>query len=555
MGGVFSNPLGADKQAEVKKVIETVLKTFTLEYTKSYGIELLKKIKADVQAEPSSWQLLERPENTSTTPLKTGYLKKKGAIRNKWTRCFFVVRPDYKVDCYDDEETYKKSGKPKELISSCGYRVCHDLDKELLSRAKDIAEKMGIAVPAVAKYPNFTFEIHHSRRRCYFIHAESEEEKDEWVKVFRQCCRHCHGFNNPDPVAQAAFRLAIRRTRSELGRLGYWSYGGSEEQVLSDLIVDELNWTMMADIYSQIKGPPVLRMTIKDKVMKILDTLVSAAVTPAYKALEAVIKALRDRIEGMIREKVEPIFKLEVELKEKIKNAVLSKVNPVLSEKVAPRLAGIVQILTSPMTEAFQETRNIFDERLADLAKKVKDNGFGDQMDSFYHALNCAPRMGAANKKVDIMYLPLEGLRQFFDDIAPWSLIGQAQDTLKTVLDNAMYTFEKEMSDEASQTNVKTDGAAAEAAILKVKQSVQEKFAADTASATTDYYKDIMLAIVMPFLLKLVNPLTKPVLEPINDAIPGPFKEIVDVEEMFESLLESIVGEAIAKVIEPGTSS
>jgi hypothetical protein len=121
-------------------------------------------------------------------------------------------------------------------------------------------------IPAATKYPDHCWEVHHYRRRCYFIHAENQEEKEEWGKVFKMCCRHCYGFNNKDPVAVAAFKAAIRKTRWELGRWGYWTYGGTEEQVLSDLIVDELNWTVMRDIYYSIKGPYSVRITIRNKV-------------------------------------------------------------------------------------------------------------------------------------------------------------------------------------------------------------------------------------------------------------------------------------------------
>lgn len=48
-------------------------------------------------------------------------------------------------------------------------------------------------IPGVEKYPNFCWEVHHHRRRCYFVHAANQEEKDEWVKVFKMCCRHCYG--------------------------------------------------------------------------------------------------------------------------------------------------------------------------------------------------------------------------------------------------------------------------------------------------------------------------------------------------------------------------
>jgi hypothetical protein len=49
-------------------------------------------------------------------------------------------------------------------------------------------------IPAATKYPDHCWEVHHYRRRCYFIHAENQEEKEEWGKVFKMCCRHCYGW-------------------------------------------------------------------------------------------------------------------------------------------------------------------------------------------------------------------------------------------------------------------------------------------------------------------------------------------------------------------------
>ena len=42
--------------------------------------------------------------------------------------------------------------------------------------------------------------------------------------------------------------------------------------------------------------------------------------------------------------------------------------------------------------------------------------------------------MREAFKKVDVMEEPLWALRQFFDEISPWSLIWEGHDTLKMVI-------------------------------------------------------------------------------------------------------------------------
>lgn len=56
------------------------------------------------------------------------------------------------------------------------------------------------------------------------------------------------------------------------------------------------------------------------QVLQTLDTVVLSAVTPAYKAMETAVKSLRGRVEGVIREKIEPLFKAQAEIKEKIQS-------------------------------------------------------------------------------------------------------------------------------------------------------------------------------------------------------------------------------------------
>jgi hypothetical protein len=38
------------------------------------------------------------------------------------------------------------------------------------------------------KFPNHTFGVVHDKARSYFIHADSDEEKLEWVQMFQLCC-------------------------------------------------------------------------------------------------------------------------------------------------------------------------------------------------------------------------------------------------------------------------------------------------------------------------------------------------------------------------------
>jgi len=79
-------------------------------------------------------------------------------------------------------------------------------------------------LPKQKEYPEFTFEVSHKRRRCWFIKAESQEEKDKWVKHFKNACYWARSVKE-EWVGRQAFDRAIWRTRWRLGRYGWWSYG------------------------------------------------------------------------------------------------------------------------------------------------------------------------------------------------------------------------------------------------------------------------------------------------------------------------------------------
>ena len=74
----------------------------------------------------------------------------------------------------------------------------------------------------------------------------------------------CPGLEDNEWVAAKAFNRAIDKTRAKLGRWYYvrglsvcrrltcmqWTYGGDEVQVISDLIMEEINWNILWNVYA-----------------------------------------------------------------------------------------------------------------------------------------------------------------------------------------------------------------------------------------------------------------------------------------------------------------
>ena len=60
MGSGISNPVDESTRQEVSETIKTIVKTFTLNYTKEYALALVEKVKEDADKLPSEYVLLQR---------------------------------------------------------------------------------------------------------------------------------------------------------------------------------------------------------------------------------------------------------------------------------------------------------------------------------------------------------------------------------------------------------------------------------------------------------------------------------------------------------------
>lgn len=251
-----------------------------------------------------------------------------------------------------------------------GYTVNDDPNNGLLVRAKRLAEQMGVdfsELPKPKEWPAETIEIHHSRRRTWYVVCESMEDKEAWVSQFKSCCRNAYGLSNQEAVHKFAFTEAMRETRWSLGRWGYYSWGGSESDVLTDLIADELDYAIMGRIYSKISGPWVVRSKVRKTVVSTLTQTISGATNAAWAACEKAIAELRKKIDPIIHDNIGVVLEKDEMIAAKIREGALSIITPILEEHVAPHLSKIAEICKSPVTEAFDKAIELFIEESAKL--------------------------------------------------------------------------------------------------------------------------------------------------------------------------------------------
>jgi len=545
--GLISPPVDGSTQQEVKELIKVILTTFTVKYVKHYAIGLVKKHIDDASADPDpEWKLLERPPRDQ--PFMSGYvMKEAGFFGKSMKKRFFVVRPDYMIEYYASEEEANKGGKKRGTISLCGYSVNDDANNGPLQRLMKLAEKMGIdtsSLPKPKQYPPNTMELYHGRRQTYYINVGSEEEFKKWVEQMRSCAWRAYGLKNQDEIHKHAFHKAVRATRWKLGRWGYWSYGGTEEEILSDIISDQLDYAIMGRIYSKIVGPWQVRNTLRNQVLKIFDKLTLAAVTPAWKAMESAVNEIRKKIEPKVAELADPVGKAQLEIITKIKDGAMSIIDPILKDKVAPHLRKVVECIQSPMTDAFDESYRLFD---AEFVGKFEPKATAEENKVAFRDLDYYPyswKMWDVTRKVDVMYDPLWALNVVFSDIYPWSSIWTAHDLVRKTMDNAIYTYQVRLL-EAMEKGEKDTRSLSD----RLRAEVLADYRSDANQARVFYYRDIIKKIVMPPFSSLVYPPCEAILEPITSLIPEPLADVIDINNMFERVVEGIIDDSIATVL------
>lgn len=535
--------MDAQLKNDILETIKKVVTVFTVQYSKAYLLALVRLIKLESKKETIDWHLETRPPRDES--LKEGFLTKESVHLKKWNKRYFVFRSNHTVDYYDSEELAKqkdektgKGKKPRGTLNLSGYYVVVDPNENGLVRLKRLAEKMGVDfsnLPKPKEYPPLTFEVHHSRRPCYYLRAENKEEFDAWVAQFRTACWKSRGYTWDDWCHQRAYPIALRKTRWELGRWGWWGGQGSEEQLLSELISDELEYDIMGRLYSKLPGPWILKNKMRNWALQTIDSMILGAVKPAWAGMRKAVEELRVKLEPKIRELTEPIFKAENEIIGKMRESVMSVLEPLLKEHVTPHLGKVVAIIKSPMREAFADCANLFDEKISKWQPK-------DDLSKSFHELDYFGRsyweLRSALKKVDDMYEPLWALRELFSDIYPWHLIWKGHDSVYRHTDNAVYTWEQAMI-KANNPELAEP----------LKRDVIIKFRHDTDIATMRYYAKIMKKIIMPPFEAAVHPVAKHIIEPLADSIPEPLREFIDIKQMFEDLYNGIVEDSINIVL------
>uniref|UniRef100_A0A3Q3BYW0 Niban apoptosis regulator 2b n=1 Tax=Haplochromis burtoni TaxID=8153 RepID=A0A3Q3BYW0_HAPBU len=505
-----------------------------------YAVALFNKVRFDVEGGGTLQpQLLHRKIPLENKAIFSGSLFQYLEENKKWRNHFLSIPDSHDVKYYDSKAVRRvQLLHPKGTINCAGYKVLTSMEQylNLISNSlPGVKAKVGSSpfLKCATPYPLIMW---HPYARHYYFCVTTEKEQQKWYMVLQDCVRHSNnGLSDEKKVQTPAFTNAVRLYRQAQGQYGTWEMMcGAPSQILSNLVMEGLLSELRDLISPRLKGKLHERQRNWILISDAVYSLVQAQCQTQYEAVLQKCEANRSSLEASIRTDVDQIITSKEHVTNKIRAVVLPKAEKLLKVSIQPYISSILEALLEPTSRGFFEVREVFFRELVDMSKNVLNEGEfskGDHMEKISMLAFHPVKMCSCYEKV--MQLSLEGLDQRFDISSPSVFIQRVQILMREVM-IAYWQL----------------------AFQSIKLSfsffpVVQKFDYDSSTVRKCFFREALLQIFIPYILKQLNPCFVSELPRFEELIFEDFSHFILVENIFEEVvLQSVMKDIIMAVKE-----
>ncbi|NXV04188.1 NIBL1 protein, partial [Cettia cetti] len=359
------------------------------------------------------------------------------------------------------------------------------------------------------------------------------------------------GISEESRVEAPAFTDAIRMYRQSREQYGTWDMlCGNETQVLSNLVMEELLPELRSAIGPRLKGKAPERQRTWIQVSDAVYRMVYELAKAQYEAAVARCEQERPQLESTIRTDMDQIITSKEHLASKIRAFVLPKAEVCVRNHVQPYISSILEALMTPTSQGFAEVREVFFKEVTDMNMNVVNEGglekLVEYMEKLSHLAFHPVKMQSCYEKMD--QLKLEGLQQRFDVSSTSVFKQRAQIHMRQQMDDAVHTFETLLHQELGKLQGKDDLCKS---IQRILERVLKKFDYDSSTVRKKFFREALLQITIPFLLKKLAPTCKGELAKFQELIFEDFASFILVENTYEEVvLQSVMKDIMQAVKE-----
>ncbi|KAI5138492.1 Protein Niban 2 [Manis pentadactyla] len=553
MGDVLSTHLDDARRQHIAEKTGKILTEFLCFYEDQYGVALFNSMRHEVEGTglPQA-QLLWRKVPLDERIIFSGNLFQYQEDNKKWRNRFSLVPHNYGLVLYENKVAYERQVPPRTVINSAGYKILTSVDRylELVGNSLPGTTSKSGTAPILKCPTQFPIILWHPSARHYYFCLMTEAEQDKWQAVLQDCIRHCNnGIPEDSKVEGPAFTDAIRMYRQSKELYGTWEMlCGNEVQILSNLVMEELGPELKAELGPRLKGKPQERQR---QWLQISDAVYRMVYEQARARFEAVLSKLqlaRPAMEAVIRTDMDQIITSKEHLASKIRAFILPKAEVCVRNHVQPYIPSILEALMVPTSQGFTEVRDVFFKEVTDMNLNVINEGGIDKLGEYmeklsqlaYHPL----KMQSCYEKMEP--LRLDGLQQRFDVSSTSVFKQRAQIHMREQMDNAVYTFETLLHQELGKGPTKEELCKS---IQRILERVLKKYDYDSSSVRKRFFREALLQITIPFLLKKLAPTCKSELPRFQELIFEDFARFILVENTYEEVVLQTVMKDILQAV------
>ncbi|NXW21793.1 NIBL1 protein, partial [Circaetus pectoralis] len=502
-----------------------VLGEFCRCYKEQYGVALFNSVRYEIEGNggPQA-QLLHRKVPLEDHVIYSGNLFQYIEENKKWRNRFCMVPHNYGLVLYENKLAYERDLSPRVLVNSAGYKILTSVDQylELVNNSlPGVTPKSGQS-PILKCPTDFPLILWHPYARHYYFCVMTGKEQQKWRAVFQDCVRHC---NNGE---------RCWAWDTDTGAAGW----GEHRPPAPERWGQRETWGQLTTLS--------LSCQISDAVYRMVYEQTKAQ----YDAATAKCEQERPQMESTIRTDMDQIITSKEHLASKIRAFVLPKAEICVRNHVQPYISSILEALMTPTSQGFAEVREVFFKEVTDMNMNIVNEGglekLVEYMEKLSHLAFHPVKMQSCYEKMD--QLKLEGLQQRFDVSSTSVFKQRAQIHMRQQMDDAVYTFETLLHQELGKLQGKDDLCKS---IQRILERVLKKYDYDSSTVRKKFFREALLQITIPFLLKKLAPTCKGELAKFQELIFEDFASFILVENTYEEVvLQSVMKDIMQAVKE-----
>ncbi|NXF66280.1 NIBL1 protein, partial [Ciccaba nigrolineata] len=531
-----------------------VLGEFCQCYKEQYGVALFNSVRYEIEGNggPQA-QLLHRKVPLEDHVIYSGNLFQYIEENKKWRNRFCVVPHNYGLVLYENKLAYERDLPPRLQVNSAGYKILTSVDQylELVnSSLPGVTPKSGHS-PILKCPTDFPLILWHPYSRHYYFCVMTGKEQRQWPVTALSSLCGSEGISEDSKVEAPAFTDAVRMYRQAKEQYGTWDMlCGNETQVLSNLVMEELLPELRTTIGPRLKGKAQERQRTWIQISDAVYRMVYEQTKAQYDAVMAKCEQERPQMESTIRTDMDQIITSKEHLASKIRAFVLPKAEICVRNHVQPYISSILEALMTPTSQGFAEVREVFFKEVTDMNMNIVNEGglekLVEYMEKLSHLAFHPVKMQSCYEKMD--QLKLEGLQQRFDVSSTSVFKQRAQIHMRQQMDDAVYTFETLLHQELGKLQGKDDLCKS---IQRILERVLKKYDYDSSTVRKKFFREALLQITIPFLLKKLAPTCKGELAKFQELIFEDFASFILVENTYEEVvLQSVMKDIMQAVKE-----